>query len=87
MTILSPLIQLVHGLSLVMPTLRPPCCPGTVYRPSGSSPLGRIATPEDVVAVMHFLLQPASNYVTGAWIPVDGGTSAAFSGPAATVDR
>ena len=52
--------------------------PGTTYRPSGTSPLGRIAQPDDVVAVMHFLLQPAANYVTGTWIPVDGGTSAAF---------
>lgn len=55
--------------------------PGTVYRPSGNSPLGRIATPQDIVAVMHFLLQPAANYVTGTWIPVDGGTSAAFVVP------
>ncbi|MBT7509706.1 MAG: SDR family oxidoreductase, partial [Rhodospirillaceae bacterium] len=52
--------------------------PGKTYKPSGRSPLGRVAEPADVVAVIRFLLQPASNYVTGTWIPVDGGTSAAF---------
>ena len=48
------------------------------YRASGASPLGRIATPSDIVGVIRFLLTPASNYVNGAMIPVDGGTSAAF---------
>ena len=55
--------------------------PGKTYKPSGKSPLGRVAAPEDVVAVIRFLLQPASNYVTGTWIPVDGGTSAAYVAP------
>ena len=55
--------------------------PGKTYKPSGRSPLGRVAAPSDVVAVIRFLLQPASNYVTGTWIPVDGGTSAAFVAP------
>jgi NAD(P)-dependent dehydrogenase (short-subunit alcohol dehydrogenase family) len=48
------------------------------YRPSGVSPLGRVAQPADVTAVMLMLLRPEMNYVTGTWIPVDGGTSAAF---------
>jgi NAD(P)-dependent dehydrogenase (short-subunit alcohol dehydrogenase family) len=48
------------------------------YRPSGVSPVGRIATPDDVVDVMTFLLSDAARYVTGTTIPVDGGTSAAF---------
>lgn len=55
--------------------------PGKTYKPSGRSPLGRVAAPADVVAVIRFLLQPASNYMTGTWIPVDGGTSAAFVAP------
>ena len=50
------------------------------YRLSGTSPLGRIATPADIVGVIRFLLTPASNYINGAMIPVDGGTSAAFVG-------
>jgi NAD(P)-dependent dehydrogenase (short-subunit alcohol dehydrogenase family) len=51
------------------------------YRPSGVSPLGRIAQPEDVVDVIGFLLSDAARYITGATIPVDGGTSAAFIPP------
>ena len=48
------------------------------YRPSGISPVGRIATPDDVVDVIGFLLSDAARYVTGTTIPVDGGTQAAF---------
>lgn len=51
------------------------------YRPSGASPLGRIAQPDDVVDVMMFLLSDAARYVTGTTIPVDGGTQAAFIPP------
>lgn len=48
------------------------------YRPSGLSPLGRIARPDDIVDVMMFLLSDGARYVTGTTIPVDGGTQAAF---------
>jgi 2,3-dihydro-2,3-dihydroxybenzoate dehydrogenase len=48
------------------------------YKTSGTSPLGRIAQPEDIADVIHFLLGDSSAYVTGTIIPVDGGTSAAF---------
>ena len=48
------------------------------YRPSGVSPVGRIAQPEDVVDVMAFLLSDGARYLAGATIPVDGGTGAAF---------
>lgn len=48
------------------------------YRLSGTSPLGRVAQPSDVTAVIRFLLSSASNYVTGVILPVDGGTSAAY---------
>ena len=51
------------------------------YRPSGTSPVGRIATPDDVVDVIGFLLSDAARYVTGTTIPVDGGTQAAFIPP------
>jgi NAD(P)-dependent dehydrogenase (short-subunit alcohol dehydrogenase family) len=46
------------------------------YRPSGVSPVGRIAQPDDV---MMFLLSDAARYVTRTIIPVEGGTQAAFS--------
>jgi NAD(P)-dependent dehydrogenase (short-subunit alcohol dehydrogenase family) len=43
--------------------------------------LGRIAKPEDMAAVIRFLLSPDAGYVNGAVIPVDGGTVAAFVPP------
>jgi NAD(P)-dependent dehydrogenase (short-subunit alcohol dehydrogenase family) len=54
---------------------------GKGYRPSGISPLGRIAQPDDIVDVVMFLLSDGARYVTGATIPVDGGTQAAFIPP------
>ena len=40
------------------------------------------AAPEDIAAVIEFLLGEQANYVTGAIIPADGGTRAAFIPPA-----
>lgn len=48
------------------------------YRTAGASPLGRIAQPQDITAVVKFLLSSAANYVNGTVIPVDGGTRAAY---------
>jgi Tropinone reductase 1 len=39
----------------------------------GATPLGRVGEPEDVARVIAFLALPASSYVSGAHIPVDGG--------------
>lgn len=50
----------------------------TRYRTSGTSPLGRIAEPADVAAVIRFLMSEDAGYVNGTVIPVDGGTIAAF---------
>ncbi len=55
------------------------------YRPSGVSPVGRIAQPEDVVDVMMFLFSDGARYVAGTTIPVDGGTGAAFIPPGSNV--
>ncbi|WP_031486369.1 3-oxoacyl-ACP reductase FabG [Streptomyces bicolor] len=38
-------------------------------------PLGRMAQPAEVARVVGFLASPAADYVTGAVIPVDGGSS------------
>jgi NAD(P)-dependent dehydrogenase (short-subunit alcohol dehydrogenase family) len=43
------------------------------------TPMGRFGTPEDLLGTLLWLLSPASAFVTGAVIPVDGGFSA-FSG-------
>jgi NAD(P)-dependent dehydrogenase (short-subunit alcohol dehydrogenase family) len=40
-----------------------------------ANPLKRIGTPEDVAGTAIFLASRASDYITGAVIPVDGGTS------------
>jgi Tropinone reductase 1 len=37
------------------------------------TPLGRIGEPEEVAAAIAFLCLPASSYLTGACLPVDGG--------------
>jgi meso-butanediol dehydrogenase/(S,S)-butanediol dehydrogenase/diacetyl reductase len=35
--------------------------------------LGRVATPDDITGLAHFLASPASDYITGQTIIVDGG--------------
>lgn len=57
----------------------------TRYRTSGTSPLGRIAQPADMSAVIRFLISPDSGYVNGTVIPVDAGTSAAYVPPGTSV--
>ena len=37
------------------------------------TPMGRIATPEEVAAVVRWLAGESASYVTGALIPVNGG--------------
>jgi meso-butanediol dehydrogenase/(S,S)-butanediol dehydrogenase/diacetyl reductase len=40
--------------------------------------LGRPAPPEEIASVVAFLTSEASSFITGAYIPVDGGTLAAW---------
>jgi len=77
------LINAVAPATVDTPMVRPHLNPGsnTRYRTSGTSPLGRIAQPEDIAAVICFLLGPDAGYVNGAVIPVDGGTIAAYVPP------
>ena len=43
------------------------------------TPMGRLGEPDDLVGTLFWLLSPASAFVTGIVVPVDGGFSA-FSG-------
>ena len=43
------------------------------------TPMARFGTPEDLVGAVLWLLSPASNFVTGIVLPIDGGFSA-YSG-------
>jgi NAD(P)-dependent dehydrogenase (short-subunit alcohol dehydrogenase family) len=45
----------------------------------GHTPMGRLGEPRDLLGCVLWLLSPASDFVTGVVIPVDGGFSA-FSG-------
>ena len=42
------------------------------------TPLGRPAPPEEIASVVAFLTSDASSFMTGAYVPVDGGTLAAW---------
>jgi NAD(P)-dependent dehydrogenase (short-subunit alcohol dehydrogenase family) len=42
------------------------------------TPLGRPAPPEEIASVIVFLTSDASSFMTGAYVPVDGGTLAAW---------
>ena len=41
-------------------------------------PAKRFATPEDIAGLVTFLLSPHAAYITGTYLPVDGGLSAAL---------
>lgn len=73
-------VNAVAPATVDTPMIRTAASSGSGYRPSGLSPIGRVADPADIVPVIRFLLAPESDYVNGALLPVDAGTSAAFTG-------
>jgi NAD(P)-dependent dehydrogenase (short-subunit alcohol dehydrogenase family) len=44
-----------------------------------ANPLGRLGRPEDAVGLVTFLLSPASSFITGTTIPLDGGLTTTMS--------
>ena len=42
-------------------------------------PLRRFGQPEEVGALVNFLCSPLAGYMTGAYIPIDGGVSAGLT--------
>jgi 2-deoxy-D-gluconate 3-dehydrogenase len=52
--------------------------PGLNERVLNRTPVGRWGLPEDLAGIAVFLAAPASDFVTGAAIPVDGGYSSEF---------
>ncbi len=54
--------------------------PGIAAERDALVPLGRVATPDDMAAVIVFLLGPDARYVTGHDLVADGGVSGNFLG-------
>ncbi|MET9778403.1 glucose 1-dehydrogenase [Streptomyces sp. NPDC006367] len=54
---------------------------------AGRAPLGRVGDPAEVAAAALWLASPASSYVTGQALAVDGGVTAGSPAPVRTAER
>lgn len=50
--------------------------PAARARMAARQPIGRMGTAEEIAEVVHFLVAPASSFVFGSWLVVDGGLTA-----------
>ena len=79
------LVALTHALAISLgPDVRVNCVsPGWIFtkgdqpRPEDHAfhPAGRVGTPEDIAALVAFLVGPDSRFITGAEFTVDGGVT------------
>jgi len=58
---------------ILTPLLRSIVAPEVLAQRAGANPLGRLGDVQDVAAAVEWLLGPASAYVNGTVLPVDGG--------------
>jgi 7-alpha-hydroxysteroid dehydrogenase len=56
--------------------LAPFLTPERTERMLSSTPMGRLGQPEDIAASALFLVSPASSWITGKILGVDGGVEA-----------
>ena len=79
------LVALTHALSISLaPEMRVNCIsPGWIFTKGDPPraedhafhPAGRVGTPEDIAALVAFLVGPESGFITGAEFIVDGGVT------------
>ena len=50
--------------------------PDAIAKFTAMVPMGRIAQPDEIKGLALLLASPAGSYITGAVIPIDGGTTA-----------
>jgi NAD(P)-dependent dehydrogenase (short-subunit alcohol dehydrogenase family) len=78
---LAPARVRVNAISpgaVLTPRIRATQPAETIAAQAGRIPLGRLADPEDIAQLAAFLVGPASSYVTGTTVVIDGGTSALY---------
>jgi NAD(P)-dependent dehydrogenase (short-subunit alcohol dehydrogenase family) len=69
----------VNGIGLgAMETALGPASAGVAASVAGRTALRRLARAEEAAAVVQFLLSDDASYITGAWIPVDGGLNLSY---------
>lgn len=70
---IAPGVIATEGSSLAMSSVPPEQVRAAVESLTKRIPLGRMGTPDDIAKVAVFLASPASDYMTGSLIIVDGG--------------